>query len=239
MDINIKLTEIWNKFQNSELPETIIKRGFNHSINNGTKDILITGINPSFRKDENEGNCCFDFNDILNDSRYDIYWTPLKKMLKDETINLLGQTSYLDILYFREKEQKILTKSILSSVVGLSFIAEQLNVTQNTIENVIQPKLIIVKNKESGAYWGKFSEKGIIWMGYELEFLETTISGELYKIKGLINSHERIAPEITKTNLENSLILFSVHINQYTKKDRIPTPKFIEELLKRVKNKSN
>src|SRR5690606_40958830 len=93
-------------------------------------------------------------------------------------------------------------KNILANNAGLTFIAEQLNLTQHIIEDIIKPKIIIVKNKESAAYWGKYAEKGIIWMGYELEFLEITQFGELYKIVGLLDSTKRIAPKTKQTNIE-------------------------------------
>ena len=234
MDIDKKLSEIWHKYQFSELPKTILERGYNYSINENSRDILVTGINPSYRRGEINGNCCYDFNLILQNSKYDTYWTSLKKMLFDENINLLNRTAYLDIFYYREKKQLILTKEILPSAVGLSFISDQLNLTQKIIENIIKPKVIIVKNKESGVYWGKLANKGIFWMGYDLEFLEKTIYGELYKIKGIIETANRICPEIINTNLENSLILFSVHINHFTPKEKRPTSIFINELLQRV-----
>lgn len=233
MDINKKLLEIWNKDYLNELPEIIKERGFNYSVNYEPKDILITGINPSFRKGDINGNICFDFKLISKETKYDTYWTSLKKIVADENINLIENTGCLDLFYFRERDQKFLTKNILSNSAGFTFIAEQLNLTQHIIEDIIKPKVIIVKNKESSGYWGKLADKGILWMGYELEFVENTTFGELYKIKGLINSAERIAPEINKTNLENSLILFTVHINQYTKKEKRPTPSFINELLKK------
>lgn len=233
MEIQKKLLEIWNKNYVNELPEIIKERGFNYSINNEQKDILITGINPSFRKGDENGNVCFDFKIIAKESKYDTYWTSLKKLVINDEINLINKTAYLDIFYFREKDQKFLTKNILTNTSGLTFVAEQLNLTQHIIEDIIKPKVIIVKNKESAAYWGKYAEKGIFWMGYELEFLENTAFGELYKIKGLLNTTHRIAPEIKNTNIENSLILFTVHINQYTKKEKRPTPSFINELLSR------
>ncbi|EKT3958583.1 hypothetical protein JE945_002447 [Flavobacterium psychrophilum] len=233
MEIQKKLLEIWNKNYVNELPEIIKERGFNYSINNEQKDILITGINPSFRKGDENGNVCFDFKIIAKDSKYDTYWTSLKKLVINDEINLINKTACLDIFYFREKDQKFLTKNILTNTSGLTFVAEQLNLTQHIIEDIIKPKVIIVKNKESAAYWGKYAEKGIFWMGYELEFLENTAFGELYKIKGLLNTTHRIAPEIKNTNIENSLILFTVHINQYTKKEKRPTPSFINELLSR------
>lgn len=233
MKIQKKLLKIWNKNYMNELPEIIKERGFNYSINYESKDILITGINPSFRKGEHNGNECFDFKIIAKDIKYDKYWTSLKKIVLDEHIDLINNTAYLDIFYFRERDQKFLTRNILSNPAGLSFVAEQLNLTQHVIEDIIKPKVIIVKNKESATYWGKYADKGILWMGYDLDYLEYTAFGELYKIKGLVNSNDRIASEIKKTNLENSLILFTVHINQYTKKEKRPTPSFINELLLR------
>ena len=61
MEIQKRLLEIWNRDYINELPEIIKQRGFNYSINQEPKDILITGINPSFRKGDNNGNVCFDF----------------------------------------------------------------------------------------------------------------------------------------------------------------------------------
>ena len=97
--------------------------------------------------------------------------------------------------------------------------------------DVIKPKLIIIKNKESVAYFGKMANEGIIWMGYEFEFIENLFCGELYKITGLINSTERIAPELSQTNLVNTLVLFTQHINQYMPKEKRPTPIAISTIL--------
>lgn len=55
-------------------------------------------------------------------------------------------------------------------------------------------------------------------MGYDLEFIEETNFGGLYSIKGLVDIPGRIAPEIKESNLVSSIILFTNHINQYTKK---------------------
>ena len=68
-------------------------------------------------------------------------------------------------------------------------------------------------------------------MGYELEHVYNTYCGELCKITGLIDSHERIAPEITQTALIGTLVLFTRHINQYTKRELRPTAEFLNHLL--------
>lgn len=241
MHIEDVLKKIWAENYILELPDFIHKRGYCYSKNNSQKDILITGINPSFREgSENFDSFGFDIQDEFKNNKYDNYWGPLKKMVYDEIqkIDLRPKTSYLDIFYFREKNQKVLKNELLPNKYGLKFLAEQLNLTQHIIEDVIKPKLVIVKNKESSGYWGRLADKSIFWMGYDLEFVESSIIGELFKIKGFINSSERIAPEIKTSNLNNSLILFTSHITQYTKREKRPTAKQIKELLERTLNEN-
>ncbi|MGL5980807.1 MAG: hypothetical protein ACRCZY_08045 [Phocaeicola sp.] len=234
MRIYERLSEIWSQDYINTLPILIRDRGFCYSENKMQKDILITGINPSFN-DEESGNISFSFNDIIFDrvpkSRY---WSPIKKMIYDIGIDLRDETAYLDIFYFREKEQAFLRKYILTNPNGIQFIAEQIYLTQQIIEKVIKPKIIIVANKESSAYWGKFVEKGIIWMGYRMELVKNMDCGELFRIVGLIDSQERVSPELKDTNLMNSYILFSQHINQFITTEKRPKAKFLKELLESI-----
>lgn len=253
MDMKKQLEEIWNNENTIGLPERIKERGHLHAINEKNKDILITGINPSYRINNDRLNKRnYDFK-TFKTLKYDNYWSPIKKMLISDSIDIFDKTAYLDIFYFREKEQNCLEKEILPSPNGIQFIARQLNITQHTIEDIIKPKLIIVKNKESAAYWGKLSNKGLIWMGYDLEAVteeefRTIIKdenidfrqyGELYRIKGLIHSEERISPEIKETVLKGSLILFTTHINQYTKREKRPTPDFIKNIYEYINEQLN
>ena len=95
-------------------------------------------------------------------------------MLVDEQngINLINRFDYLDIFHYKHKEQAVLKQKILKKAEGVSFIIDELKLTQHIIENFIKPKLIIVNNKETWAYWGKLKDKGYVWMGYEFERLE-------------------------------------------------------------------
>lgn len=234
MGIEKRLIEIWDKKYIQTLPRFIVERGFCYSINECQKDILITGINPSFRNNfDNCGSFGFDIQVEFQNIKYDNYWSPLKKMIYDNetNIDLRVNTAYLDIFYFREQVQKVLTNEILPNQDGIQFLVDQINLTQHVVEDIIKPKVIIVKNKESSVYWGKLSGKGVIWMGYDLELIENTITGELFRIKGLIDSNERIAPEIKFSNLEGTFVLFTQHINKFTKREKRPTAKFINELL--------
>lgn len=227
-----KLAQIWSENYLNSLPEIIRERGFNYSVNEESKDILITGINPSFRVGADNGNCRFDFRIIANDEKYDVYWSSLKKIVHDKDLNIdfRSITAYLDIFYFRETDQNFLRKQILKTPEGLSFAVDQIKLTQEIVETIIKPKLIIVKNRESAAYWGKFAEQGIFWMGYQLELLQTLESGELYKIVGLIDSEERVMPSLQKSNLENSLIFFTQHF-RYASVAKKPNAKLVSEFL--------
>jgi len=232
MNVNDELEKIWSQDYINEMSLFVKERGYVFSINDKQRDILITGINPSFRDGEKTISFGFDFQKTLQKTEWDNYWGSLKKMVYEPSrFDLRERTAYLDIFYFRERNQKILKDDILKRKSGILFIIDQLLVTQKTIEEIIKPKVIIVKNKESAAYWGKFAGNGIIWMGYQLEKIELFECGELYKINGFIDSPERINKELSETNLKNSLILFSHHINQYTKKEKRPTATFINSLL--------
>lgn len=238
MNINDTLNNIWSQDYINNLPEFIKERGFAFSENKVQKDILITGINPSFRQKDKIDLRSFNFQQTVINPKWDIYWSPLKDIIFDpgKNIDLRIQSSYLDIFYFKEKDQKKIKNEIIISNEGVRFLAEQLVVTQYIIEEIISPKIIIVKNRESAAYWGKFAEKGIIWMGYQFDFIQSYECGELYKITGLINSIERVSPDIKETKLMNSYILFSQHINQFTKKEKRPTAIFLSELLQKQKH---
>ena len=117
MNIEKRLTEIWNDEYIETLPKFIKERGFCYSINDSQKDILITGINPSFRDNEEEKSCSFGFDIQLEfqNTKHDNYWSSLKKMLYDNEVNidLRTNTAYLDIFYFREKDQNVLRREIL------------------------------------------------------------------------------------------------------------------------------
>lgn len=233
MNLQEELTHLWTQDYIDSLPNFVKDRGFVYCENNYSKEILLTGINPSYRAEDPQQSFGYDFQKSINQEKWDVYWGPLKRMLFDDngTVDLRNRSAYLDIFYFREKDQTQLRKSILKSVVGVKFLVDQLRVTQHIIENIITPKLIIIKNRESAYYWGKYATDGYIWMGYDFNFLKSTSFGELHEITGLIDPSERIAPDIRETALIGTKVLFTHHISQYTKREKRPSPQFINDLL--------
>jgi len=231
MDTAKRLAEIWNEEYISTLPTLVKDRGYMFA-DNVQKDILITGFNPSYREGEPIGVIHGAINNIWQETRYDNYWSPIKKILNDDDIDLRDKADYLDIFYYREQEQHFLNDKILSSPNGIKFVVDQLNLTMHIIEDVVKPKLLIIKNKESWAYFGKlFDEKGWVWMGYKFKHIQDMECGELCRITELLDSKERIAPEIQQTNLIGTFVLFTKHINQYTSLCERPTPQIISCIL--------
>ncbi|KGN88386.1 hypothetical protein [Porphyromonas gulae] len=226
-----RLVEIWNSDYINSLPSLIKERNYAFA-DNRQKDILITGFNPSFREGESKDVKYGPSKKHWESETHDNYFSPIRKILCGNNIDLRTQADYLDIFYFREREQNFLHSELLSKPEGMQFVVDQLNLTMHIIEDIVKPKLIVVKNKESWAYFGKYAqEKGWVWMGYTFEPICSLPCGELHKISGLVDSTERIAPEITQTGLVGTFVLFTKHINQYTKIEERPTPELLYHLL--------
>lgn len=244
-DISKTIDEIWNSDYMGTLAKDLPwlkKRGYVFAHPNKA-DLLITGINPSFRdgdKEENEhGDARINFLPETWKERkgksWDTYWGPMRKMLVDDEkgINLMNRFDYLDIFNFKERNQEVLRKQIVNKPEGVEFARNELYLTQHIIEDIIKPKLILAKNKESWAYWGKLKDKNFIWMGYEFERIRDYHCGELFKIVGLLDSEDRIAQDITNENtcLKGTYVLFSEHITQYTSRKKRPSAVLLNDLL--------
>jgi len=247
-DIISTIEEIWNSDYMDALANGlpwIRNRGyvFAHPIK---ADLLITGMNPSFRKGEEDKNNPKDHGDARinflpktwkerNNKYWDTYFGPMRKMLVDDEngIDLMNRFDYLDIFHFKERNQKVLSQQIVNKSEGKEFAKKELYLTQHIIEDMIKPKLILVKNKESWAYWGKMKDKNLIWMGYDFEKIRDYQCGELFKIVGLLDSKDRIAQDITNENtcLKGTYVLFSEHITQYTSRNERPSAVLLNELL--------
>jgi hypothetical protein len=241
MNYEKELEQIWSDYLKRDLSanvKRVIERGYVACQNYNQKDILITGINPSFRKGAKSEKSFYSFELELMNEKWDRYWGPLKKILfnkENVVIDYRDKSAYVDLFSFREQDQNFIKTEILKSDGGIVFIAKQLALTQIAIEEIIKPKVIIIKNKESAAYWGKYTNEGLIWLGYDFEKIENCNAGEIYRINGFVNSSERINSNLKESNLKNSIVLFSHHINQYTKKEKRPTPETISRLFELYK----
>lgn len=218
-----RLEKIWKdytgKFEDFPNIKTLIEHGFVHS-KVESKKVLFTGINPS------DDGVQYDLKDSYEAEYFDVHKavTGYKKYYKKfqdiaDHCGIGKEWTYLDLFYFRETEQGNLNM-LLKNDTSLQFLCKQLALTQEILEE-LNPNLIVVLNKRSHEFWGKntIDENGklsMVWMGYEFEdvqfdgFKNDKETGELKKIKGLINSEGRVSKEkIAETKLKGTLVYFS------------------------------
>ena len=161
--------------------DEILARGFWLSLNNPVKGILLSGVNPSYPKEEKAVYC--SFNECSGR-----YWSRWNKILRYYKSN--NTAGYIDLFPLRVSKQK----EEFEKYVPLELKAELLRVTQTEIER-LKPQIIIHANKKSSFYYGTDPEHP--WMGYDLEPMIITTGlrekgCELFKINGLLNTKDRI-----------------------------------------------
>lgn len=229
------LRALWQKYdgkcKNQKLNE-ILARGFCYSGVEGEHPILVTGINPSYRQgDPAAANYVCDFDLQERIASGDSYFTTFANLFP---VGRRHQMAYLDLLNFRETDQNSVWK-FCKDPVGLPFIVDNLRVSQFAIEQIVRPRLIMVKNKGSWCFWGKdASEAGNIWLGYRLERVEQYPCGDLCRIIGLWEHPDRINGDtIFETHLKGTLILFTRDLTRASADER-PTPELVERLCQMI-----
>lgn len=184
------LDELWDTSLNKNIYPEILKRGYAVPENIGKADLLIIGINPSFGESHNDNTRKYKhtfarFERLKESQNITQYWKRIFKFIPQDT-----KCEHLDLFTIRETKQDEINK-IGSNSLGLDFLVKHMWITQQMIENVIKPKLIVLANRGAGAYLGKHPQ--YTWIGYDLEpycieGLETINSpkeeGELCSIAG-------------------------------------------------------
>ena len=251
IDLEVEVKKIWAEPNLEPIPEYLRKLGYcycNDVLRYGAK-ILMFGFNPSFRDGAEVGNGSFSFSDTMrmfknrfvnSTMKWDTYWSPVSEMLACYSRNLHNETVYWDLFSYREKDQKSLRNKILKPQHNepCKFVIEHIQLAQRIAE-FVKPQLIIIKNKETWAYFGKYFSNdycgegatGWKWMNYMYSPVEKELRGgaEVRKIEGI---HPGNVSGLTSTNLVGTKVLFMKHICQYTKREDRPTPEMIADLLK-------
>lgn len=204
-----------NEFQNEELSE-IVSRGFVFSELKADTDILICGINPSFRKSEcNNGSYSFRYACTTDDRYFNKFHLLFKRYEEEFSIN------YIDLFYQRHTAQVDLYK-FYKEIRGIDFLSDQLKLTQQIVETV-KPKAVFVFNRMAAIFWGKNKKvKGNqlsnVWLGYDFEKLQID---DAYSVAGFCNSTDRVKGIEGDTNLGDTIFYFSRFLNRFTPKKEL------------------
>ncbi|MPM03353.1 hypothetical protein SDC9_49618 [bioreactor metagenome] len=167
--IKNKLDLIFDNYSNVSETAEIAKRGylFSELIK---KAVLFVGINPSFQEETQSIRDSFRFEDAL--IGYKKYFQPYEDLCSNTKIK--DDFTYIDLLFLRETNQKVIDGKLSKHTQWVEFIAEQLRISQKRIE-AIKRKLIVVCNAGAGKFLGaekigNSDEADNVWMGYNFEF---------------------------------------------------------------------
>lgn len=189
---------------------------------NARYEILFTGMNPAkpiSPDDKNDKNGLGEY--VPTDSYPNPFSSPKLKYFKD-LLDIIPEefkdkTAYFDIFPFYEYSQRTLEERISKR---RETMAQILEISQNEIER-IKPKLIIIANYSSGAYWG-FDKA--CWMGYKFNRImsEGLEEFEIFRIENRMRSDEgRINRKLENTQLEGSVVVRYHHKSQDGKRTEL------------------
>lgn len=203
---------LWNEFGASH---PILKRGYKVAINDEQKDILILGFNP--RLIGNSTSSTFRFPDVEHPYPYLV-----KHMLVSDQNDLMGRSTYLDMFGFKEPNHEVAMQNIICNPKVFGYVAAQVALTQDVIEDVIRPKLIVILDQDIWAFFGKV--KGLTWMGYSFKSLGDINGYELCEITGFTKAKDRISQDSRlASTLVGTKVLFTdgKHVSKFPKPEDI------------------
>ncbi|MDD4990923.1 MAG: hypothetical protein PHR83_01705 [Paludibacter sp.] len=145
------------------LDTEIISRGLIAPKYIESNSILFLGINPSFTKPYDIQNIDFYSNDNSIP-----YFKKFFEVVRDKEYNW----THLDLLFFRETNQKAVDLFLKENPIGVQFIWDQLMLSKQLLE-LSTPKIIIASNTKVrhllGVEQNKERTKGV-WMDYSSTF---------------------------------------------------------------------
>lgn len=212
--------------------EDILKRGIANCYGNPSDGVLVVGINPS---DDNIRKDSDDYSFTLKDNVFNIerpkgLWKLFLNIFNAP--DLRDKVGYLDLFPIRctsQKEFDTRFKDELQLKVAL------LKVTQQEIER-LRPKVIIILNKRSAAYWGALSK--FVWMGYHLMPCMETDRLRMDTISGMRDG--RVSPDLHTNLMGTKVIWYGLYDHRHIKnenkdyeleKDRATIRKWISKAL--------
>jgi len=194
MELNKAIEKVWNQHQENHLPDNIQDRAYAFYENYNQKDLLVLGLNPFYGKAEKHlRSVKHNVEDLLkyvtSDSYlYDQYFKHIQKMLKHSefSIDLTNKMAYADLFYYRTNERQETLDLLLKSRNGFRFLQDHLKITQQLLEEVIQPKVIIATHLEVVSFLGIVEQtQDIPSMNYAFKWVNKTKAGyRVYEIKG-------------------------------------------------------
>lgn len=222
MRINRELNEIWKKHtKKSKLPRMVQQRKYCFSENEKRKEILFLGINPSFVDRFPNKSIQYSiekiFKNLEKSTQTEDYFQKIFNFSKKYNRKSFKKNdiAYADMFYYRTKAQKRSLNNLMNHIDGIIFLEDQVKVTQQLIENVIKPDVIIATSWEVMLFFGLFGDAHFSnWMNYDLEKIDNISTGHrIYEIKGINNTSNQSNLFLKETNLKGTRIICVPELN--------------------------
>ena len=237
------LKALWHEYELAENALSqpaldLLKRNYAAPKHLEQADLLIVGINPAYDGHDLAAPLQYaTVRETLDNphlsEREKGYWKHVWNVVPEA---YRERFTYVDLFALRETNQERLTQFRYPS--ELCFLAKHLLLTQQLIENVIRPKLIVVTDKAAWAYWGFLPEYS--WMGYDCKVLrEIKKNVILTEVQGLREDEFAIQHAVTppeehyarKDALKGTRILFAPYQGDRCPRDQRLTPDEIQQIL--------
>ena len=117
----------------------ILERGYRISVNEQHKDVLILGFNCQLGVTKEPNIYRFPIVEYYVGDR-------MKRMLVSQSNNLVNRTTYMELFGYKEEDHIVGMQNIVCNPEVFGYVAAQISLSQEVIEDIIIPKLIITLN---------------------------------------------------------------------------------------------
>lgn len=189
-----RLEEIWQKAKdNKDLPDFVCENRYDYCPISGQRDILFLGIAPRVSSRPLPNASLEDLIQLQKNRKHCLMHFDRRNtlLLSDDldTKEYLKSTNqYLDLFYYRvDTILKPKLGCFLDNLDGRMFLEDQLQLTQQRIEQIVKPKIIIANSWQAASFLGIYGDKcDSDWMGYSARYVES-IAGKhsVYQITGV------------------------------------------------------
>ena len=193
MELAEKINNLWEREKKQVYPTLLDTRSYAFFENKCESDLLVLGLNPIYSATHKPHRSVqYNIKHLMEDASvtehyYNKYISRIKQFLTDSSakVDLTTAMAYTDLFYYRTTLQEswqyydLLKKNSR----GILFLKKQLFITQDLIENIIRPKVIVVTDWEVLPFFGIGEENFLT--SYRSKLIDKTSSGlMIYEIEG-------------------------------------------------------
>lgn len=237
MKLANEITKLREQFkQDTFLTHFFKELNYSYFYNFVQKDILVLGLNPTKYKAITTSKIKpYQFEDLLNSVTqesylYFDYFKRIDKILNSQSneIKLLQGTAYTNFFYYQTNTPVQDLNFLFKNNNSFPFLNQQIKLTHRLLNDVIQPKVIILTYHELLLFFDKKNKfiKDLETFNYDLNFLKKTKSGcKIYELK-TSNTHD------VNNKLQNVRIILApyLHSNEQNFEIKLKSEEILKEL---------